>query len=215
MTTEVPLAVVVGAGPGLGLAVGRRFAREGFRLALLARTPERLDRTGLDALPVPVDLADESALRDALGQVRAAVGDPAVLVFNASEYVEGTPTQVTYEAFLHGFRVGVAAALVAVQEVAPAMRAAGRGSVLLTGGGLGLTPWAPATGLGVQKAALRNLAFAAAQELSPDGVHVATVTIKGVIKPGTATDPALVAERFWELHCEPRESWRTEIVHEE
>jgi NAD(P)-dependent dehydrogenase (short-subunit alcohol dehydrogenase family) len=216
MTTDDATAVVVGAGPGLGLAVARRFAREGFRLALLARSPERLDRTGMDALPVSVDLADEEALRAAFAQVRSSLGDPRVLVFNASEYVEGTPSEVPYDAFLHGFRVGVAAALVCLQEVAPAMRAAGRGTVLITGGGLGLRPWPPAAGLGVQKAAVRNLALAAAKELGPDGVHVATVTIQGVIRPGSGTDPQVLAEQYWQLHAEaPQEAWRTEVVVDE
>jgi len=219
-TGEPPrTVVVVGAGPGLGAAVARRFGVEGTTVVLLARSAERLDdlvRTlradGVAAHGVPADVADPSSLRAALATAAARWGDPDVCVYNASRYVAGAPTEVDVDTLVAGFLVGVAGALVTVQAVAPAMRRAGRGTVLLTGSGVAVRPFAGSSALGVQKAALRNLAASLADELEPDGVHVATVTISGVIGRGEAFAPDAIAERYWELYRQARGDWEREVV---
>lgn len=213
------IVVIVAAGPGLGRSVALRFAREGSDVALLARSAERLEplvgelqALGVRAHAVAADAADEASLRSGFEDVRRVLGDPGVLVYNASEYVQGRPTSVGYDEFVHGLLVGVGGALVAAQEVAPAMRAAGRGTVLLTGSEAALRPSVAAAGLGVAKAGLRNLAFSLATDLEPDGVHVTTVTIRGVLKAGTAFDPDVIAEHYWRLHVQPRPEWQPEFV---
>ncbi len=62
------------------------------------------------------------------------------------------------------------------------------------------------------KSALRGLVYAMAREVEPAGIHAATVTVAGTIKPGTALDPDLIAETFWALHQQPKESWEVERV---
>lgn len=218
----VRLAVVVGAGPGLGLAVSSRFAREGYRLALVARNPDKLDISRLAGLPGPppllvaADVGDQAGLRGAFARIRAGAGDAEVLVYNTSLWVPGTPTQLDYDAFMAGLRIGAAGALVAAQEVAPAMRAAGRGTILLTGSGVALRASAGSAGLAAAKAALRSLAMTMADELRPDGIHVATVTIAGVMAAGTFYDPERIAATYWDLHVEgsgPPDRWRAEVIY--
>jgi short-subunit dehydrogenase len=213
------IVAVVAAGPGLGLSIARRFATEGFDVALVARSRDRLapivaelSALGVRVQAVEADVADEASLRAGMTEVRRELGDPDVLVYNASEYVEGRPTEVDYGRFVHGLLVGVAGALVAVQEVAPAMRARGSGTVLLTGSEAALRPSVQAAGLGVAKAGLRNLALSLAADLRYDGVHVTTVTIRGVLKPGTFFDPDRVAEHYWRLHAAPASEWEPEFV---
>jgi NAD(P)-dependent dehydrogenase (short-subunit alcohol dehydrogenase family) len=213
------LVVIVGAGPGLGMAVARRFAREGAAVALVARNAKRLagmveelhETPGSAAAAFVADAGEPDQLRAALDSVRSALGDPTVLVHHLSVPVPGTPTTMAYEEFSAGLAGGVGALLVAAQELVPAMRRAGRGTVLVTGSGAALHPSAPYAGLGVQKAGVRSLALSMAQELAPAGVHVATVTVVGVISPGGYYDPDLIAEVYWELHAEPRGQWRAEI----
>ena len=211
----VPLtrtAVVVGAGPGLGLALARRFAREGYALALLARAPERLDLADLPAASThAVDLADRTALAAALADVRSRHGDPEVLLFNASATVMGLPSEVDPGAVAAALAVGVVAGVVCAQDVAPAMRAAGAGSLLFTGGGTALKPWAAGTAIGLQKSALRNYVLALHDEMAPLGVHAGMVTVHGMIAPGTPYAPDLIAEAFWSLHTQPRAEWAAEI----
>lgn len=203
-----PTVVVVGAGPGLGAAIARRFARERYRPVLLARDPARIEDPDLaDALRVPVDAGDPNALRAALAQVSEVVGDPEVLVFNPSPTVLAPPSEVTVDDVLAGLRVVAAGAVVASQAMLPAMRAAGHGSLLFTGSGAALRPWPPMVAVAMQKAALRAYVLALADEAAPWGVHAGLVTIRGVLGSGPAYEPDAVAEQFWTLHTQPAGSW--------
>jgi NAD(P)-dependent dehydrogenase (short-subunit alcohol dehydrogenase family) len=220
-TPEREIVVVVGAGPGLGLAIARRFAREGASVALLARNAQRLAGmveelrdAGASGHAFVADAADPDDLRSALRAVRVSLGDPTVLVHHVSVPVPGAPTKLDYAAFTAGLHAGVGALVVAAQELASAMREAGRGTVLVTGSSVAVRPSAAYAGLGVQKAGVRSLAFSLAEELAPDGIHVATVTVMGLIRPGTYYDPERIAEQYWVLHTEPRSAWRTELVYQ-
>ncbi|MGH8823146.1 MAG: SDR family NAD(P)-dependent oxidoreductase [Jiangellaceae bacterium] len=216
------LAVVVGAGPGLGRAVAMAFASRGLRVVLLARNAGRVaalaheiaaqTRTKVDS--IPADAADEPALRNAFQVIRRRHGDPAVLVHNPSVAVEAPPTLTPLESMIDGLRLAAGSLLVAAQEVAPAMRSAHRGTIIVTGNSAALTGSTWSATLGVQKAAARNLAMSLASELRTDGVHVVTVTIDGVLgTPGFDVD-RIAAEyvRLHEVTDGPRTSWRPEIV---
>lgn len=200
--------VVVAAGPGLGRAVALRFAREGARVGLVARSADRLgglaaevQQEGAPQVSVAeADVGDEDALRAALRRLAAELGPATVLVFNGSAYVEGSGLSLATTQLRLALDVGVVAAMVATQEVAPAMRAAGRGTVLLTGSVAADRASTGATAVGVAKAALRNLAMSLHKELAPDGVRVVTVTINGVLQGPKALDVAEIAERYWQLH---------------
>jgi NAD(P)-dependent dehydrogenase (short-subunit alcohol dehydrogenase family) len=214
---ENDVVVIVAAGPGLGLAVARRFAREGATIGLIARSADRLEELAEDLRGegatvggAACDAADPVALHEAFAVLRDLLGDPTVLVFNASEYVEGAPAEVSYDAFMHGVYVGVGAALVSVQEVVPAMRAAGGGTVLLTGSVAAERPSVSAATVGVAKAALRNLGLSLHAELAPDGIQAVTVTIRGVLQGAKALDVDEIADCYWVLHTRPRASWTPE-----
>ena len=126
--------VVVAAGPGLGRAVALRFAREGAAVGLVARSTDKLGdlvsevaAAGARAVATAAaDVGDESALRRALGELRADLGEATALVYNGSAYVEGSVTALPVERLRLALDVGVVGALVAAQEAVPAMRAAGR-----------------------------------------------------------------------------------------
>src|ERR1700760_1906084 len=87
------VAVVVGAGPGLGAALARRFARAGFNVGLVARSRANLDPIAEDvralgptALPVEADVTSETSLRAALELVAGDLGPPEVLLYNAGAF---------------------------------------------------------------------------------------------------------------------------------
>ena len=212
------LTVVVGVGPGMGMSLARRFGAAG-EVALLLRDEERggsfvaeLAARGVTARAYAADIADETALRAALARVRQHQGDPDVVVFNASAGPPGSPADVSTTDLELAFRVGTLAAVVTFQEVLPAMRARDSGTFLVTGSGVALDPWPGGTALTLAKTAVRAFVLAAAKDLSGTGVHVATVTVAGVLgTPGFGPDA--VAERFWELHEQPRGSWDAEVVH--
>src|SRR5690349_4182333 len=83
----MPGAVVIGAGPGIGRAVARRFAREGMPIALIGRNAGRLAEIEEATAPVvrlSADAADETALRGALDAAASEFGVPDAVVYNAA-----------------------------------------------------------------------------------------------------------------------------------
>jgi len=108
--------------------------------------------------------------------------------------------------------VNVLSALAGAQWALPAMKDAGRGTLLFTGGGLGLHPKAGLASGALGKAALRSLALSFALELEPFGIHAATLTLCGFVQPGTDLSPDRVAQALWDLHVQPAGSWDSERV---
>jgi NAD(P)-dependent dehydrogenase (short-subunit alcohol dehydrogenase family) len=214
------VCVIVGVGPGMGLAVARRFGREGFQLGLIARRAEALNsytaelqQAGIEAVGFSANAGLTETLKDVFEQIKTQLGPPAVMVYNVAAITPGVPSKLPIEGLLANFTVNVAGALVAAQQVIPDMRAQQHGTILFTGGGLALNPFPQAASLAVGKAGLRNLCYSLAAELEPEGIHVAIVTIAGMVKPGTHFDPDLIAEKYWHLHRQPAGQWEREIIY--
>jgi NAD(P)-dependent dehydrogenase (short-subunit alcohol dehydrogenase family) len=215
------VCLVVGAGPGIGSAVGMAFAREGFGVALAARNAARLQSscdeirrvTARAARPYTVDAGDAESLRALFQQVTAELGPPEVVVFNAACAHKGRPTEVPPLQWLNDYRCNVIGALVCAQLAAPSMKERGHGSILITGGGFAYEPSAPYASLSADKAALRNLTYSLAQELGAHGIHVATVTVYGTLQAGTHFDPERIAASYVRLHHQPRGKFEIEVVY--
>jgi len=210
--TNAPLCLIVGVGPGLSAALARRYAAAGFHIAGLARSPGKSDdlAAGLRADGAEVDLraadaADLPGLRSAIAGIEDAHGSVDTLIYNAYRSTFAPPSQVAPEEMIGDFTVNVAAALAATQAVLPGMLAAGRGTVLLTGGSLAIDPtgWLAAASLAATKAGLRNLAFSLNKEMADKGIRVGTVTIAGLIKPGGPFSPDAIADATWNFARDP------------
>lgn len=208
----------MGVGPGLGMALARRFGRDG-DVALLVRDDEsgarfvgELAGQGTRATAYAAALDDEAALLGALQRVRAEAGDPDVVVYNASLGIDVGPDSVTRDDLLAALRLGTFAAVTAYQATVPAMRARGSGTFVVTGSGVSVNPWPGTIALTVDKAALRAFALGAARDLEGTGVHAGTVTIMGLLgKPGFDVDR--IADTFWAFHAQPPGSFDAELRH--
>lgn len=215
------VCLVVGAGPGIGSAVGMAFAREGFGVALAARNAARLQphcddirrATHRAARAYAVDAGDADSLRALFQQVTAELGSPEVVVFNAAHAHRGRPTEVPPEQWLEDFRGNVLGAVVCAQLAAGPMKERGHGSILITGGGFADEPSALYASLSADKAALRNLTYSLAQELGGHGIHVATVTVYGLLQVGTHFDPQRIAATYVRLHHQTRGKFEIEVVY--
>jgi short-subunit dehydrogenase len=198
--------LLVGAGPGLGLAVARRFAVGGYRVTLLARKTDRLgelaqslDDTGAEINTIEADASDSDDLRARMTELYGSDGAPGVVIYNA---VMGAPDQLMSSTAAHlqtAYAVDVIGAIVIAQVAAPAMKAAGFGTIVVTGGGFADHPIPALATISLGKAALRAAATMLGADLGPDGIRVATLTIAGQIVAGTAFDPERIAERYWEV----------------
>jgi NADP-dependent 3-hydroxy acid dehydrogenase YdfG len=216
-----PVIIIVGAGPGVGAATARRFAAAGYDIGLLARDAERLekfatefDEAGTNVSWAAVDIGDPAALDAALRRMTEHTGRVDVLLHNAVAYRPVPATELTAEQLLSDLAIGTAGLLTAVQAVLPALISQHTGTVLATGSGAADHPMVSAASLGVQKAALRNLIQALADELAGQGIHVATVTVNGTIAAGTPFSPDAIAEVFAGLVAETAADpadWRTVV----
>ena len=217
-----PLAIVTGVGPGTGSAVARRFAEGGYRVALLARTAERLEALAAelpDAVAVPCDVSDATALQAAVADLIARFGAPKAIVHNAVSGAFGTFRDVTAETLEQNFQTNVMALFHLARAATPAMLEAGGGSILVTGNTSALRGKANFAGFAPTKAAQRILAESMARDLGPQGIHVAYLVIDAVIDvPWTrerfkaAPDdffikPAAIAEEVFHLAHQDRSAW--------
>lgn len=213
------LVAVLGAGPGLGQAVGTAFAQQGAKVALLARNAARLAaiadqiaaQTGREVVAAPVDVTDETALRETMRSLRRSYGEFRVLVHNPSVAFQAAATATPLAELMSGVRLAAGSLLVAAQEVVPGMRGAGRGTLLVTGNGAAMTGSTWSAALAVQKAAVRTLALSLAEELRPDGIRVVTVTIRGALDtPGCERDR--IAAEYVRLAAADGTGWQPEVA---
>lgn len=205
-----PLAIVAGVGPGIGAAVARRFAAEGFRVAMIARDEHRLAglaapilAAGGTAAAYAADLSVHSEVRNVVAQIVREHGAPAVLVWNAALWAEISALSIDPAEFDRQLRLGLTGAITAIQTAAPSMMAGGPGTILMTGGGLALAPQygGAVPALTAVKSALRGFVHASAPAFAAKDLRLCMVTIAGPVAPGTAFDPDRIAEAFWLMHA--------------
>jgi short-subunit dehydrogenase len=209
--------LLVGAGPGLGLAVARRFAVGGYRVTLVARSTDGLAHlvggladTGAEIGTIEADASDPEDLGARMTELYRGDGAPGLIIYNA---VMGAPDQLLSSSVAHlqaAYTVDVIGAIVVAQVASPAMKVGGFGTMIVTGGGFADHPIPALATVSLGKAALRSAATMLGADLEPDGIRVATLTIDGQIVAGTPFDPERIAERYWEVvHSDG--SWQAEF----
>ena len=209
MTTPklAKVCAVVGVGPGLGRALCERFGKEGFDIAMMARSFDRLEAlrhelldVGVSAHAFAADAGDPESLRDAFTDVQNTLGSPDVLIYNAVAFHPGMITNLTGKNLTDDLQTSVVGALEAAKQLLPAMVERNQGALLFTGGGAGINPWPQNASLSVGKAALRMMVLNLAAELKDTGVRVATVTVAGSIGGSERLMPAQIAESYWDVY---------------
>lgn len=213
-----PVIVVVGAGPGVSGSVARRFADEGYDVALLGQDQQVLDdlvpgleERGATVAHAVVDVTDEQAARAAVRRFGEHTGRIDVLHFNPSAFREKDPLALTVDELLDDVALGVGALLTAVQAARPFMSEGGRVSV--TGSVAADDPWEGAASLGVQKAGVRNLVHSLDKRLAPDGIRAVSVTVHGALAREGAFTPDRVAESIWSAVARDGSQWTSEVHH--
>ncbi|MCB2108099.1 MAG: SDR family NAD(P)-dependent oxidoreductase [Rhodobacteraceae bacterium] len=218
--SENTIALIVGAGPGLGAACGRRFAAAGLIPVLSSRTAERVKALAAEipgAVAYPCDATVEASVDAMIDDIERKHGPIDVCVYNPGGGFGRTPVveqsaarfeEVWRFTALGGFLVG--------RAVAQRMAARGRGTIIFTGatasvrGGVGFSAFASG------KFALRALAQSMARELHPQGVHVAHVVIDGMIGAPGSSDrskmcPDEIAATYAGLYFQGKSNWTHEL----
>lgn len=212
--------VIVGAGPGLGIHMARRFAQEGFDLALISRHQEKLNTLtetlnseGYTAQGFAADAAIEQNLTSAFDQVSQWNHKIGVLIYNAAAMNSDNIVDLTPSSMMNNMAINLCGAICSVNQVLPSMRKCGHGTILITGGGLGLEPYPDWASLSAGKAALRSYSIALHKALAQENIHVAVIAVCGIVAAGGLFDPEKIAEAYWQLHAESKPNWRRELIY--
>ncbi len=216
---EVPLIVVVGAGPGVGGHIASRFAQDGYAVALVSRDDGQLEDLAVDlaqhGTPVvwdALDVTDGAALTAAIRSYGQRFGRIDVLHFNPSAYRAADPLSLTPAELADDVALGVGALLTALQAARPFMSAGSR--VTVTGSMAADQPAPEAASLGVQKAGVRNLVRSIDASLAPDGIRAVSVTVRGSLSREGRFTPAKVADAVHRAAHQPVEDWASEVPFE-
>ncbi|MFE9884443.1 SDR family NAD(P)-dependent oxidoreductase [Streptomyces scopuliridis] len=203
---------LIGAGPGLGAAVARRFGRHGFDIALISRSQPHLDtlaaqlgEDGITARGFAADVLDPDALNAALDAAASTLGPIEVVQYSPVPHKDFMkPVLDTTAEDLHGpLAFSVGGPVTAVRNVLPGMRELDRGTVLFVNGGSAVQPHTQRAGTSIAFAAESAYARLLHDQLAPDDIHVAQLIIPGAITPGDARkDPDTLAALLWDIHRE-------------
>ncbi len=223
--SETETALIVGAGPGLGAALARRFKAAGMTVAVARRQADQMRALAqeIDGHAFACDATDADAVAALFEEVVAALGPPDLVVYNSGAFRPGSVLEIEARDFEACWRVGCLGGFLVGQQAARIMAERGHGSILFTGATASLRGGANFANLAVGKFGLRALAQSLARELGPRGVHVAHVIIDGQIRsernlqlqkerPADGLlDPAAIAEAYYQLHRQPRSAWTQEL----
>lgn len=224
---ENEIAVIVGVGPGLGLALAKRCAADGMMVIAAARAATGL--AGLNEGPNAerihahdCDTTDADAVAGLFSRA-AQYGTPNLVVYNAGAFQPGAVIDIDPKDFERCWRIGCFGGFLVAQAAARAMMPRGNGTILFTGATASLRGSANFANLAAPKFALRALAQSMARELGPKGIHVGHVIIDGQIHapryahlaqergPDSLLEPDAIADAYLALHRQHRSAWSHEI----
>ncbi|KAI3452046.1 hypothetical protein Pfo_008711 [Paulownia fortunei] len=200
------IAAIVGVGAKLGRSIARKFAHEGYTVAILARDLGRLSRFAdeiareekAQVFAIRIDCSESRSIKEAFEGV-LSLGFVEVLVYNAYHPVSWNPTSFTdirLDHFEKSLAVSSVGAFHCAQQVLPGMVDRGRGTILFTGCSASLNGIAGYSDLCCGKFAMRALSQCLAREFQPQGVHVAHVIIDGIIGAPRGTVPSTSQQRW-------------------
>lgn len=205
------LAVIVGAGKGMGYHIAEKFAQENFKVVLIARRQTALDEyvaeftaKGYEVYSKVADVSDTPSLSTAFEQIQADLGTVDVLVYNAALMQDGKLTEMSSNDLMERYQIDVASALHCVHQVLPKQIEQHSGILLFTGGLFGVHPNENIdyAGLSIGKAALRSLTLMLNSELKSKGIFAGIVQIMGIVGSNAHFSPKNIAEAYWKLYTE-------------
>jgi NAD(P)-dependent dehydrogenase (short-subunit alcohol dehydrogenase family) len=218
----VPVCLISGVGPGTGSALARKFAEGGYRVAMLARSEERLaalEKELPNAIGYRCDVSDPAQVESVASAVERDLGSPNVVIHNAVGGTVGTFLEIDPALLNRNFQVNTMGLLYLARRFAPAMVSSGKGAIVATGNTSAWRGKPDRAAFAPTKAAQRILAESLARELDPKGVHVAYVIIDAVIDlewtrkryPDRPDDffikPRAIADEIWHVVQQDRSAW--------
>jgi NAD(P)-dependent dehydrogenase (short-subunit alcohol dehydrogenase family) len=216
-------ALIVGAGSGLSASLARLFAGRGIKVALAARSIEKLGAlcTETGARAFACNATDPSGVERLFGLVEREIGTPDVVVYNASARARGPFLDLVPAEVEHAIAVSAFGGFLVAQQAAKRMLPHKHGAILFTGASASVKGYPQSAPFAMGKFALRGLAQSLSRELSPQGIHIAHFVIDGGIRsaaraeppdrPDSMLDPDAIALSYWNVLQQPRSAWTWEL----
>jgi NAD(P)-dependent dehydrogenase (short-subunit alcohol dehydrogenase family) len=219
-------ALIVGAGSGISAAFARALAGDGYRVALAARTVDKLAGLAgeIGALTIAADATLADSVARLFAEVDARLGRLDAVLYNASYRVRGPFVDLKPQEVARSIEVSALGGFLVAQEAARRMLAQGAGAILFTGASASVKGYAQSAPFAMGKFALRGLAQSLARELGPRGIHVAHFVIDGGVRsiergrvegagdtPDSLLDPAAIAQTYLAVLKQPRSAWSLEV----
>ncbi len=212
-----PVALIVGAGPGISAAFAEALVGSGYSVALASRNLDKLRplAASLGATPFVADAASPESLAALFREVDSALGEPEVVLFNPSARIRGELLSLDIAAATQAIQTTAIGALATAQEAARRMLPRGRGAIFFTGATAGLKGFARSSVFAMGKFALRGLAQSLARELSPAGIHVVHFVIDGGVNQASDDpnlfSPKAIAQSYMAALAQPKGAWSWEL----
>ncbi|MBS3805828.1 MAG: SDR family NAD(P)-dependent oxidoreductase, partial [Oleiphilaceae bacterium] len=220
------VCAVIGIGPGNGLALVRRFCREGYQVAMLSRNADYLSEleaelSGAKAFPCDATKSDE--VKGVFERIRDELGPVSTLVYNAGSGVFKSVEESSAEDFENTWRVNTLGLVLATKAALPQLRSHDQANLMVSGASAAWRGRANTAPFASAKAAQRSLAQSLARQLGPENIHVGYLVIDGVIDlprtremlPDKPDDFFInadgVADAIWALCQQDRSAWTFEL----
>ena len=229
MSNTRPICMITGLGEGTGGYTAKKFSKEGYRIAMLARSAERLERFEKElegSKGYVCDVSNIDHLKETCSQIKRDMGSPEVLIHNAvkgnfEKLLDGKP-----EWLEENFRINTTSLMYLAHELIPDMIKSKKGVIIVTGNtaakrGIANTPYFAPT-----KAAQRILAQSLARDFGPKGIHVAYLMVDASINtPWTRTriekqinqpdiifaQPEDIANEIFHIAHQERSAWSFDV----
>merc|ERR1712002_871592 len=218
------VCVVFGYGPGLGAAFARKWIKEGYKVAIVARNEDKLKELeakyeGGVTKGYPCDVTNRQQMEVTVEKIEGDLGPIHAVVYNAGSGVFKTHRELTLEEFDRSMRINTHGLFTAAQLICTKMEERGEGVLAVTGASASWRGKPYTAAFAAAKAAQRSLSQSLARDLGPKNIHVFYAVMDGFLdkneeigqeKPGYI-DPNIVAETYWQLANQPKCCWTFEI----
>jgi NAD(P)-dependent dehydrogenase (short-subunit alcohol dehydrogenase family) len=216
-------ALIVGVGPGISASLARKLAGLGLKVGLAARDVGKLQELAAEtgAVTFAADASNAGAVAGLFAEVDRRLGEPDVVVYNASARAQGPIAELDPAAVQRAVSISALGGFYVTQQAAKRMLPHGRGAILLTGATASVKGFALSSAFAMGKFALRGLAQSAARELGPKGIHVAHFIIDGGVrsarrpeaadKPDSTLGPDAIAQTYVDVLRQHRSAWSLEV----
>lgn len=220
-SSSKPLALIVGVGDGLSASLARRFAKEGYRLQLVCRNPDKIATLAAEtnAETTACDATNPAEVQKLFAGLKS--DNLKVVVYNPSRMVRGPIQSVDPEQVRKAMEVTAFGSFLVAQQAAATMLEQGTGgTILFTGASAGTKGFSNSAAFAMGKFAQRGLAESMARELHPQNIHVCWVNIDGGIRNPGRTEPSLdsmldpdaIADTYWNVVQQHRSTWSNEVA---